>query len=66
MHQKKNKLKRCDHLTFIDRCIAVSSKITGSGDQMELKLHGHHFYKAEREKIDKLIETAKKQRKEEI
>jgi len=36
----------------------VPAKITRSGHQMELKLYEHHFYKADWEELDKLIEAA--------
>jgi len=45
MRQKKNKFKRSEYRTFIDRFISVSAKINGSGHQMELKLYEHHFTK---------------------
>ncbi|MDO8953208.1 MAG: hypothetical protein Q7U86_11320 [Draconibacterium sp.] len=38
--------------------IAVDAKITKSGHQVELKLYEHHFYKADWEEFDKLIEAA--------
>ena len=34
------------------------SKITRSGHQMELKLYEHHFYKADWEELDRLVEAA--------
>ena len=37
MRQKKNKFKRSEYRTFIDRFISVLAKINGSGHQMELK-----------------------------
>jgi len=46
MRQKKNKFKRQEHRTFIDWF------------KMELKLYEHHFYKADWEELDKLIEAA--------
>ena len=58
MRQKKNKFKRQEHRTFIDWFISVPAKITRSGHQMELKLYEHHFYKADWEELDKLIEAA--------
>jgi hypothetical protein len=58
MRQKKNKLKRQEHRTFIDWFIAVPAKITRSGHQTEIKLYEHHFYKAEWEELDRLIEAA--------
>ncbi len=58
MRQKKNKYKRQEHRTFIDWFVAVPAKITRSGHQTELKLYEHHFYKADWEELDKLIEAA--------
>jgi hypothetical protein len=58
MRQKKNKFRRQEHRTFIDWFVAVPAKITRSGHQVELKLYEHHFYKADWEELDKLIEAA--------
>jgi len=58
MRQKKNRFKQQEHRTFIDWFISVPAKITRSGHQMELKLYEHHFYKADWEKLDRLIEAA--------
>jgi len=58
MRQKKNKFRRQEHRTFIDWFVAVPAKITRSGHQMELKLYEHHFYKADWEEMDRLIEAA--------
>jgi len=58
MRQKKNKFRRQEHRTFIDWFVAVPAKITRSGHQMELKLYEHHFYKADWEELDRLIEAA--------
>ena len=58
MRQKKSKFRRQEHRTFIDWFIEVPAKITRSGHQMELKLYEHHFYKANWEELDKLIEAA--------
>ena len=58
MRQKKNKFKRQEHRTFIDWFIAVPARITNSGHQMEIKLYEHHFYKADWDELDKLIEAA--------
>ena len=38
--------------------VAIPAKITRSGHQVELKLYEHHFYKADWEEFDKLIEAA--------
>jgi hypothetical protein len=58
MRQKKNRFKRQEHRTFIDWFISVPAKITTSGHQMELKIYEHHFYKADWQELDKLIEAA--------
>ena len=58
VRQKKNKFRRQEHRTFIDWFVAVPAKITRSGHQMELKLYEHHFYKADWEEMDRLIEAA--------
>jgi hypothetical protein len=58
MRQKKSKFKQQEHRTFIDWFIAVPAKITKSGHQTELKMYEHHFYKAEWEEFDRLIEAA--------
>ena len=58
MRQKKSKFKKQEHRTFIDWFIAVPAKITSSGHQIELKMYEHHFYKADWEELDRLIEAA--------
>jgi len=58
IRQKKSKFKRQEHRTFIDWFISVPAKIIRSGHQMELKLHEHYFYKADREELDRLVEAA--------
>ena len=58
MRQKKDKFKRQEHRTFIDWFIAVPAIITNIGHQIKLKMYEHHFYKAELEEFDKLIEAA--------
>lgn len=58
MRQKKDKFKRQEHRTFIDWFIALPARITNSGHQIKLKMYEHHFYKAEWEELDKLIEAA--------
>ncbi len=58
MRQKKSKFKRQEHRTFIDWFISVPAKITRSGHQMELKLYERHFYKADWEELDSLVEAA--------
>ena len=58
MRQKKSKFKRQEHRTFIDWFISVPAKIIRSGHQMELKLYEHHFYKADWEELDRLVEAA--------
>jgi len=58
MRQRKNKFKKQEHRSFIDWFIAVPAKITRSGHQAELKMYEHHFYKADWEELDRLIEVA--------
>jgi hypothetical protein len=38
--------------------ITVPAKITSSGHQIELRMYEHHFYKADWEELDRLIEAA--------
>ena len=58
MRQKKNKLKKQEHRTFIEWFITVPAKITSSGHQIEIKMYEHHFYKDAWEELDRLIEAA--------
>ena len=65
MRQKKDKFKRQEHRTFVDWFILVPARITRSGHQMEIKLYSlsrfigkHHFYKADWEELDRLVEAA--------
>ncbi len=58
MRQKKNRFKRQEHRSFIDWFIAVPAKITRSGNQTELKMYEHHFYKADWQELERLIEAA--------
>ena len=58
MRQKKNKFKWQEHQTFINWFITVPAKITRSGHQIEIKMYENHFYKADWEKPDRLIEAA--------
>jgi hypothetical protein len=58
MRQKKSKFKKQEHRTFIDWFIAVPAMITSSGHQIELRMYEHHFYKADWEELDRLIEAA--------
>ena len=58
MRQKKDKFKRQEHRTFIDWFIAVPARITNSGHQIKLKMYEHHFYKADWEELDGLVEAA--------
>jgi len=58
MRQRKNKFKQQEHRSFIDWFIAVPAKITVSGHQIELRMYEHHFYKADWEELDRLIEAA--------
>ena len=38
--------------------IAVPARITRSRNRIELKMYEHHFYKADWEELDRLIEAA--------
>ena len=58
MRQKKDKFKRQEHRTFIDWFIAVPAKITRSGHQTEIKMYENHFYKADWQELDRLVEAA--------
>ena len=58
MRQKKDKYKWQEHRSFIDWFISVPAKITRSGNQIELKMYEHHFYKEAWEELDRLIEAA--------
>lgn len=58
MRQKKDKFKRQEHRTFIDWFIAVPATITRSGHQTEIKMYEKHFYKADWEELDRLVEAA--------
>ncbi len=58
IRQRKNKFKKQEHRSFIDWFIAVPAKITISGHQIELRMYEHHFYKADWEELDKLIDAA--------
>ena len=58
MRQKRNKYKRQEHRTFIDWFIAVPAKIIRSGHRIEIKMYEHHFYKADWEELDRLLEAA--------
>jgi hypothetical protein len=74
MCQKKDKFKRQEHRTFIDWFIAVPAKITRSGHQTELKIvnpflkqtirceqikmYKNHFYKADWQELDRLVDAA--------
>ena len=58
MRQSKNKFKKQEHRSFIDRFIAVPARITRSGHQRELKMYEHHFYKTAWQELDRLIEVA--------
>ncbi len=65
MRQKKDKFKRQEHRTFIDWFISVPAKIIRSGHQTEIKMYENHFYKADWEELDRLIEAAKNKEKNE-
>lgn len=58
MRQRKSKFKKKEHRSFIDWFIAVPARITCSGHQTELKMYEHHFYKADWEELDRLVEAA--------
>ena len=58
MRQKKNTFKKQEHRSFIDWFIAVPARITRSGHQTEIKMYENHFYKADWEELDWLIEAA--------
>jgi hypothetical protein len=58
MRQKKDKFKRQEHRTFIDWFISVPAKIIRSGHQTEIKMYENHFYKADWQEIDRLVEAA--------
>jgi len=58
MRQKKGKFRKQEHRSFIDWFISVPAKITRSGHRTELKMYEHHFYKADWEELDRLIEAA--------
>ena len=58
MRQRKNKFRKQEHRSFIDWFIAVPARITRSGHRTELKMYEHHFYKADWEELDRLIEAA--------
>jgi len=51
MRQKKDR-------SSIDWFISMPAKMSSSGYQSELKLDEEHFYKADREELDMLIEAA--------
>ena len=73
MRQRKNKFKQQEHRCFIDWFIAVPAKITISGHQIkstiananknkqfseQLRMYEHHFYKADWEELDRLMDAA--------
>ncbi len=58
MRQKKDKFKRQEHGMFLDWFITVPAKITRSGHQTKIKMYEHHFYKADWQEIDRLVEAA--------
>lgn len=58
MRQKKDKFKRQEHQTFIDWFISVPAKIIRSGHQTEIKMYENHFYKADWQELDRLVEAA--------
>jgi hypothetical protein len=58
MRQKKDKFKRQEHQTFIDWFISEPAKIIRSGNQTEIKMYENHFYKADWQELDRLVEAA--------
>jgi hypothetical protein len=73
VRQWENKFKQQEHRSFIDWFFAVPAKITICGHQIEstiananknkqfskqLKMYEHHFYNADWEELDRLIEAA--------
>lgn len=58
VRQKKSKFKKQEHRTFIDWSIVIPAKITSKGHQIELKIYEHHFYEADWEELDRLVEAA--------
>ncbi|HBL74346.1 MAG: hypothetical protein A2W90_18495 [Bacteroidetes bacterium GWF2_42_66] len=63
--KKKSKFKRQGQRTFINWFIAVPAMITHHGHQKKLKIYRlsrlsgkHHFYKADWEGLDRLLEAA--------
>lgn len=58
MRQRKNKFKKQEHRSFIDWFIAVPARITRSGHRTELKMYEYHFYKADWQELDRLLEAA--------
>jgi hypothetical protein len=58
MRQKKDKFKRQEHRTFIDWFISEPAKIIRSGNQTEIKMYENHFYKADWQELDRLVEAA--------
>ena len=58
MRLRKNKFKQQEHRSFIYWFITVPAKITISGHQIELRMYEHHFYKADWEELDRLIDAA--------
>jgi hypothetical protein len=73
MRQKKNRFIKQEHRSFIEWFIAIPAKITRTGHQTELKIantfknikfgeqlkmYEHHYYKADWQELDRLIEAS--------
>ena len=58
MRQKKDKFKRQEHRTFIDWFNTVPTKSTRSEHQTKIKMYEHHFYKADWQELDRIVEVA--------
>ena len=58
MRQRKKNLNNRNTAVLLIGLFAVPAKITISGHQIELRMYEHHFYKADWEELDRLIEAA--------
>jgi len=58
MRQKKDKFRKLEHRSFVERFVMVPAKITRSGNQIEIKMYENHYYKDDWEELDRLIEAA--------
>jgi len=57
MRQKKNMFKRKAHRSLIDWFGSLPTNLTRSGNQLELKMYEHHFYKDAWEELDSFIKA---------